>query len=272
MNAMTNTLSTWLMLSLTLIFQSAHAQQFDASTQNMVFALVLTYPAPTLVEKDSAGKPAKDSNGQVIQSLTSENQYAVTTRNSKGDITRIVETKEVGVKMSSTRISNREILLDLVQQGVIPTITGYSIAWVSGAEPTVILRKAGQEPIDVSHLINLKMLDGVAFSSTFQEITNSDYIKNTNSYSQTGTTTGRRLAFITIEGLETRISCHAFFRWSATLQSLINPATNEKYFMYVPNASTIDSIVGNMQLKNQDRESSVIEGKISLSSGVPFTR
>jgi hypothetical protein len=266
----------------------AQAQQFNATSQNMVFALVETYTAPALQLKDENGRPARDGNGSIIRELTYSNEFSVDTMQGE-DVIRTVSTYEEASKMVTFRISNREILQQLKEENVITDIAGYSIAFVMDANEDsddltykVELQKRGADPIDVTSYFDIEPLEGGGEADVYRSVTTDDFVRDTSRTVESGSGRGKQRIGVTIDTAMGDISFDGVLSWADTLRNLIDRSSGEPepYTLYVPGAWQINAISGTLSLDgegedisasseyDEEDEPSVIEGSVSMSAGV----
>jgi hypothetical protein len=235
-----------------------------AYSQNSTFALTVTIPLPTLT--------ARDPEGRVLtgQDLKYKNEYTTT----KGTIeTNVVES---GSKMAPFKISNREILEELVSDGVIGSITGYSITLYTIDNETeeadtfaYYLTKKGATPINITDKISFGPTESEAISATFNErsvtTTNSVTAASLTTYTKTASVKG--LYGLNINAGEISVYGNSIFTFSEAYKILGRGA--ERYGSEVPGASKLGGIIG--YISPNDQVNFVVEGTISHSAGVPIS-
>lgn len=105
----------------------------------VTIALTDTYQIPGLISKDEDGKDQYETDpetGKKYPVMTSERSWTVTSYRvpqTQEDPTRTVSTLEQGLKLVKTRFGNREILLDMLDEGLLgedTSISGWSIVGV----------------------------------------------------------------------------------------------------------------------------------------------
>ncbi|MFY7816757.1 MAG: hypothetical protein ACOVRB_00175 [Akkermansiaceae bacterium] len=251
---------------LTMMSAMGNAQVFNATAQNVTFALVDTYAAPALIAKNSDGTTAKDENDKPY--LSYYNEYT-----QQPSANRTVSTYEYSSKMVASKISNREILEELVEQGVIQTIIGYSIVFVYSQEQetgSFVLRKKNEQDEDISSIIQLGDTLASAAAESGKEVTTTVSSGNgdpTETSVASGKASGKDVFQMK---LGEQISFTGVFAWSDTLKTFKDKETDETYTLWIPGASKVTGING-AGPSDEDGESSVIEGGVSMSPGIPET-
>ena len=265
----------------------AQAQQFNATSQNMVFALVETYTAPALQLKDDSGKPARDENGSIIRELTYSNEFSVDTMRGEETL-RTVSTFEEASKMVTFRISNREIITEIVNELQLGSITGYSLAFVKGDDDDedfmykIELQKRGSDPVDVTSYFDIEPLEGGAEADVYRSVTTEDFVRETSRTVESGSGRGKQMIGISINTDDSEISLVGVLSWADTLRNLVDRSSGEPepYTFYVPSAWRINAISGTLSLKDDDQVDSeddeegpsVIEGNVTMSAGTLVIR
>lgn len=238
------------------------SQQFNATVQNVTFALVNTISAPSLVAKDENGIVVKDAAGKSY--LIHENKYT------QESVSYSVSTHEYGSKMMSYKISNREILEELKKMGEIEGIAGYSIV-LDYWRDSFVLRKKGLDDKDIGSFIQIS-LPALAYAAagTGKKVTTIAYTNDGNSTKTVSESRKGRGKDVYEMKLGEKVSLSGVFVWSGAYKIFKNKETSEKYSEWIPSASKTVGING-VGPRYDDEKSGVIEGAISLSAGVLTT-
>lgn len=252
------------LVSASVFAVTAHAQQITIS-QNVVFALTETYSAPALPDRNEVGAPIRGA------APVFSNIFSVTSTN--GQITTI--TTEEGSKMAGARISNKEILLDLVQEKVIQSIIGYSIQLrgVVGPDGSVQSKfhvvKNGETPIDISQYLFVESSDdsrGNAKNYSYRKV-------ETNSSSRetiTGRANGKEQISLKYESSSVKIEMDGISNWSETYRNVL--AGQSLVSLWAPGPGSVTTITGKLEKKkptpNVAPGPNVIEGTVTIGVGL----
>jgi hypothetical protein len=253
----------------------SHAQQFNATQQSVTFALIETYEAPALQAKGPDGKVLKGEEAGLVY----ENEFSVD--NYKGDeIVKSVSTFEGGTKMGTFKISNREILQQLVDDNVIDAITGYSIVVVKTEdgeyeELTFCLSKKGEQlaPISSDYIsVSYGVWVG---NNAYKSVTTYDYVNETETTVETGKGNGKDLVFVEMNVFDSEIYFGGVLAWVDTLKTLTDGISKENYTLWIPSNGKINAISGGLYDdygdEYEDEAASLIEGTVILGLGAPIS-
>ena len=243
---------------------TAYSQEPSYSTiQSTTFTLTATWEEPALVPKDETGMVIKGED------LVEENFYSVESP------TKIVETFEWGTKMVTEKISNKEILMFLVEEGVIESIVGYSLSLIYeedeyGEEARFFLTKKGTAPRDISEFLSFVDKElaynsyvGVATESYKSVITK---IGDNETEIETGRGNGKVFAEIelTLPAYSMTAAIRGVLSWADTLKSFGKGA--DQFYAWIDSAGGIKSVAGSVMYTGDDDPSEIIEGSISFGA------
>jgi hypothetical protein len=261
---------------LSLIGLSSAGYSQVTMTQNVTVALVETYTAPAL--------PAKNESGVVIRGAdpVSRNEFSVTS--SRGVTTSTIEE---GTKMVTVRIGNKEMLQDLVDEGVIPSITGYSIQQIGTADEEgyfdgkFYVVKRGETPIDISEHLYVKSdvddsEDTEAEAYSYREVT----VDQPERVTITAKANGKELISLVYESSSSILEMTGVANWAETYRK-VGIAPNQ-VGVWAPGAASITGISGSLEVlsdddaeistmedeSSDDEPDSVLEGRFSVSASV----
>lgn len=230
-------------------------------SQNVTFALVETYTAPALAAKDESGIAVRGAD------LVESNSFSVT--NARGVTT---STEEYGTKMVTFRISNKEILEDLVEQGVIENITGYAIQLIGSPDEEGYIDskfyvvKRGETPIDISEYFSAES-GAEAENYNYRSVKVYTPSTETETTTVTGKSSGKELIQLHYSASVGSLEIEGIASWVETYR-LVGTDPDQVSF-WLPGAGTVTSIVGSMKDSSSREESdSLIEGRISVTAGV----
>lgn len=237
--------------------------QFTA-TQAVTFAITETFSAPAL--------PAKNENGAIVANspLVFENEFSIT----RSSVT--TSTHEYGSKMFTARISNREILLALVDEKVIDNITGYSLAFVSsvsanGIDDGKLMCVHRTRPsVDVSAYISFDSeLEGEATTNITTKITTENSTTATSSNRISGSLSRRErieISFFKIDDSEHRVLLGLNNSTERTHTALVSGTSRT---VFVPGTSSITNISGSSGDNSSERSGyGLMEGRITAANSV----
>lgn len=240
-----------------------NAQQITVS-QNVVFALTETYSAAALPARNETGVPIRGADPVF------SNTFSIT--NTSG---QTITTTEEGSKMVAARISNKEILLDLVEEKVIENIIGYSIQLRGepGDDGTVdtkfYLVKKGETPLDISEYLSVDASDdsdGEAENYSYRKVEVSSPARETI----TGRANGKEQISLKYETSSVAIEMDGIGNWSESYRNLLLGQSIVSF--WAPGAGSVTSLVGKVTDKeaapDDDSGPSLIEGKITVGGGV----
>lgn len=242
-------------------------------SQNVVFALTETSSVAHVTPTDSSGNPIRGAEPVFSNTFSTTNAQGQT-----------VVTRVEGSKMVTTRISNREILLNLLDKRVISTIVGYSIQLrgTPDANGHVVGQffavKAGERPINLSEYLYVSTeeveegeeIEPVAEAQTFS--LRQVQIPDLNRRTLTGRASGKQLISLDYDHSDVEIDMDGILNWSETLRTL-GTEPNQTH-VWVPGAASVTSISGqgiDVSTNAVRRDPTVIEGRITMSAGVVQT-
>lgn len=238
-------------------------------SQNVTIALVESYTAPAL--------PAKNQSGVAIAGAepVDFNSFSVTSRG----IT--TNTEESGTKIVTVRISNKQVLEDLVDVGVIPSITGYSIQLIGTPDESGYvdsrfhLVKRGETPIDISEYLFVGDGGASAENYSYRSVQVVEPARTT----VTGKANGKGLISLTYESSNSTLDMQGVATWSETLRN-VGTAPNQ-VAVWMPGSASVTGITGSLAVPSEqpaesevvedvedDEDDSVLEGRFSVSAGV----
>lgn len=264
-----------------LVPLTAYSQSSDErpTIQPVTFALTETYEAPALAPKDEEGKVIKGEDP------VWENEYSVETYKGE-DLVKDVYTYEYGSKMLTYKISNKEILTDLMNEGVIDSIAGYSISFVSedggdggenGGANGFYITKKGEAPIHIDDYLSVDDEYGADVATdSYKEVETYDYTKDTETYSVTGKGNGKTLVGVYYETSAYSVYMQGVATWSDSLKSF--GKGEDQFYAWIPSSGKVSAITGDLdesgddEFDNEDEyeDNSLIEGSISLGAGSLF--
>ncbi|MFM2170538.1 MAG: hypothetical protein RI957_767 [Verrucomicrobiota bacterium] len=237
-------------------------------SQNVTIALVET--------TSEASLPAKDQAGALIPGAepVEYNSYSVT--NNNGQTTT---TEEGGTKMVATRISNKEVLQDLVEAGVIDSIVGYSIQLIGSPDEDGYVDsrfhvvKRGEAPIDISEYLYADSYDDeVSFDAETYSYRRVE-VDQPARVTETGKAAGKEAIVIAYVSPSTVIQLHGVANWSESIRT-VGTAPNQ-VAVWVPGSASVTSILGGAVVEVIDEQNgnttegvSLIEGRFSVSAGL----
>lgn len=239
------------------------AQQITIS-QNVVFALTETYSAPALPDRNEFGVPIRGAEPVF------SNTFSVT--NTSG---QTMTTTEEGSKMVAARISNKEILLDLVEEKVIESIIGYSIQLRGepdddgNVDTKFYLVKRGETPIDITEHLSIDESDdsyGEAENYSYRKVEVSAPARETI----TGRANGKEQVSLKYASSSVEIEMDGIGNWSESYRNLLLGPSLIGF--WAPGSGSVTSIAGKLTIKettpSDDSAPSLIEGKITVGGGV----
>lgn len=240
----------------------------------------------TEIRTDHALKP-KDDEGKIIMGdLVDFNSWSTETYRGE-DLIAESENEEYGTKQVTEKISNKEFIEALVEEGYIDgPISGWSVRFVTpGDVPNssygrFYAVKGGSEPVDLSEIISTYG-DGYAdtesekwSSKTAYKYANDDYTETTReswSFSSKWMTN----LFIEFSFTHSELYLDGIFNESWSVKSF--GKDEDQYWQFAPGAAKFDSGTGTLDAEEEyegewyeDEEPSVIKGTISFSAGKLF--
>jgi hypothetical protein len=265
-------------LALAILPVTAAAQPVTrGSIATVTLKLTEAHTAPDLLEKDIDGKVILDDNGKTIPAY--DNEIV------KESSSKVTETYEYGSKIINTRFSNREFLILLQSEGVIPGISGWSIVHfmpeeqdgfnaviaANGPIEGFYVIKSGEDPIPVGEYLRMEFTGGEACKENFKFVTTF----NTTTESETTSASGSSQCMETVRLLARLNQRQADIR--AVLHSRSQYRTygtgEDQFRMWMPSASSIRELSGYSLLEPlgdvealQADNPRVVTGSISIAA------
>jgi hypothetical protein len=245
----------------TAIGLSASAYGQVTVTQNVTIALVETTSAPALA--------AKDESGVVIRGAAPVESNSFSVTNARGVTTN---TEEYGTKMVTFRISNKELLEGLVEQGVIESITGYALQLIGSPDEEgyvdnkFYVAKRGETPIDISEYFFANSEDAEAENYSYRSVAVSNPNTETQTFTETGRANGKELIELTYSSVNGGMELEGVVNWAETYR-VVGTDPNQ-VSLWAPGAATVTSIVGSAGDPSSEESDTLIEGRISITAGV----
>ncbi len=245
---------------------------------------VVTF-AFTETRTDNALKPREDGN-PITGDLVDENIWS-TEKYKDEDLIEASENYEYGVKQVTEKISNKEFLVALVEEGYISEpISGWSVKFVTpGDDPgseygRFYAVKIGMTPVDLSDIISTE-IDGYAdtesekwSNKTTYKYANDDYTeKTTQTWSLSSKWMSNLLVFFSFD--ESDLYLDGIFNEAWSVKSF--GKNEDQYWQFAPGAAKFDNGSGTWTGYSYDYEyddyyesTSVLKGAISFSAGKLF--
>ena len=245
----------------TAIGLSASAYGQVSVSQNVTVALVETTTAPALAAKDESGVVIRGADPVESNSFSVTNARGVTT-----------STEEYGTKMVTFRISNKELLEDLVEQGVIESITGYALQLIGSpdeegyVDSKFYVVKRGETPIDISEYFFVDSEDAEAENYSYRSVEVSNPATETVTFTETGRANGKELIQLTYSAIDGGLELEGIANWAETYRVIGKDP--DQVSLWVPAAATVTSIVGSAGDSSSEESDTLIEGRISVAAGV----
>jgi len=252
-----------------------------ATSQTVTFALTETYSAPALQAKDEDGKLLKDENNKTIP--TYFNEYSVDTKQGLLAL-KTVNTYEYAAKMETAKISNKEILEDLMEADVIDSIVGYSISFIDTVEDGQLdddgfyLVKKGAEPISINEHLSVNFsedpddIEPFAESGKYIEVETEDFVNGTTTSVETGSAKFKEAVSISFETPTFTAIITGIGSSGSSVKTF--GKGEDAYSADIPTAGKISSASGGLRYAAINSEEyvddSVLEGSISYGAGVPL--
>jgi hypothetical protein len=274
------TASTALLTFFTVIIVPAEAQvQLPGTECNLVLNMTESVTDPGLVLKNELGVAVKPP--QPVY----ENEWS--REDASGNV--IQENYEYATKTTSYKLSNRELLEILVDEGVITEITGWSLKAVFPAfrpddgdsRPYVyIVRKPKDAPEQAIYIGEYFDFDRHASAKTskYATVTAHRYDSQggliSSSYNETGSISSKRLVKVEFETDDDEedperidMDLRGIWNTSAQLRKFLAGELSEPAFLFVPGNGSFTAISGRLRYGNDDDDSnsSVIEGSWSFN-------
>lgn len=234
---------------------------------------------------DANLKP-RDENGKIYNDdLVNENEWYIKKYNSNDDLIEESENYEYGAKQVTVKISNKEFLGALADEGYISDpISGWSVKFVTSGEESdsssgrFYAVKSGFDPVDLSDIISTYG-DGYAHSeaenwsskTTYRYTSNGDY---TETLSQSWSISSKFMTNLEIQFsfFDSYLHLDGIFNESWALKSF--GKGEDQYFQFAPGAAKFDNGSGTIHFEDEDQvewsDPSVIKGSINFSAGKLF--
>ena len=271
-----------LCLAASMLPYAASAEYIElANSQTVTFALTETYSAPALQEKDADGKLLKDENNKTIPTYL--NEYSVDTMQSQL-VLKTVNTEEYASKMQTAKISNKEILEDLMEDGVIDSIAGYSISYIDTVSDDQLdddgfyLVKKGAEPISINEYLSVNFSEDsedyrpLAESLNYIEVETEDFVKGTTTFVVKGSEKFKEAVSISYKSSTFTALITGIGSFGSSVKTFGKGA--DAYSADIPSGGKISSASGGLRYSREEGEEyvddSVLEGSISYGAGVPL--
>ena len=237
-----------------------------------------TYTNANLKPRDEDGKIYNDD-------LVYENEWYTEKYNSNDDLVEESENYEYGAKQITVKISNKELLVALVDESYISEpISGWSVKFVTSGEESdsssgrFYAVKSGFDPVDLSEIISTSG-DGYADSeaekwsskTTYKYTSDGDY---TATLSQSWSISSKFMTNLEIEFsfFDSYLHLDGIFNESWALKSF--GKGEDQYFQFAPGAAKFDNGSGTIHFEDEDevewQDPSVIKGFINFSAGKLF--
>jgi len=236
----------------------AHADPGKGTVGNMTIRLVEQFTDPSL--------PAKDKHGRIItpRFLTYENFFSTSNNN------RRVETYEYGSKITTFRISNKEFLEVLVEEGVIPEIRGWAVVVVEADDEFgIFIEKRGERPIDVSEflIISGHQSEAEAFQENYRFVSTEVFSSGVVTERETGNFRAFALVDVSFQAVDVEMELQGMLLETQTLRTF--GMGDGRYTQWIPGARNINNITGWLSFDDgwDDEFPSVITGSISAAAG-----
>ncbi|GAA5147550.1 hypothetical protein GCM10023213_42360 [Prosthecobacter algae] len=262
------------------------------SVANVTFALTLTNSTPGTVFKDSRGVPVKDP----VTKPAYINQWVIANDAAK----TVVSNYEDISKMKTVKFGNKELLTELVDQGILPEygdkapyIAGWTIVSVNASgfanefgegfqqypSKFYAVHKAEGDIVDLSNHIDYSFGSDYAETSTYKTVEkfiNYNTPQQSTTLSLTNTSNWKETVYyeIDFEGFNSGATVTALldgFEF-AGVSAIGNKQTSigvglEKMDVFVDTAGKTASISGAGPRIEEDGDRAVVEGSISFSAG-----
>lgn len=267
----------------TLVFSPAltavEALPGSGSEQAVTIAFTETITAPSLKPRDEAGKI-------LTGELVGENAWSAATYNANNKPLVVTGNYEYGTKQVIFKISNKELLQKLIDEGDIPgPITGWALKFVNQGETPQSAAgrfyavKAGLAPVELSGIVEIGGDGGAAtvavkssLKTTHQYAPEGTELDGSPTETETVSYTANFLfnAWIEIAFSDRSLRLNGILSEAWSLKSFGTGAG--KYWQFVPGAAKLDSGSGTMHFAGDEPgdSSSVMKGTISLAAGKTF--
>ncbi len=248
------------------------------TSQNVTLTLTESVETPTLIAKDDNGNALTGSSA----GKASYNTYKKETYDRSGNLVKRLEATEYGQSIVKRRISNREILLDLVSDGIISTITGYSIVYIErhkgfgfedeGSHQELgkfYVTKRGETPIDINSRMYLSVspekqsIGGASTAFTGNVRTETNRLEQLTGFNLTLKSNGINIVSLHFESNAYKMSLIGSFQWRAGVK--IAGRSPDQAFYDLPEAVTMGSMLG-MRVYEQQEKLSVMDGSLIMGT------
>lgn len=262
---MKTTIPPLVALSLALIPTAAYSQY--AYTRLATFALVESSTLPALSAKDSSGKNIPGAPPVFQNTFTTTSRTTSTT------------TTETGAKPGIFKISNKEILQVLEQEGVIETIVGYSITELytdnssgeDGDTARFYLTKRGEEPIDIDEFVRISASESNASSTkaSAKTVATTNLVTDVETRSGNASFTDKTLVSLSLEFSWGSFSTAGMSTLTRTIRIL--GSGEGRYASFVPSAGKVSGLVG-YGVFVEEEDPTLLEGSINFAGGVSINQ
>lgn len=255
---------------------SALRAQFSGpgSISSFVAGLTLSHSTPGTVAKDpETGKPYP--KGHEFAGPTDSNSWTIIKPTSSE------EHEEFVLKIKTRKYSNKEILLDLVRETVLPEIgnppyiAGWSLVVVTDELDDVsalYARHTNGTMVDLTGYIDLPYseeglsADDIKFKSVYKTVEKGDDVVET----YTATDVYKYKQFVTFLWLDSLFG-NGTLLGGGKLGSIVmkDDEGSYKYPLYIPGASKVSGVCGEFSMLDENDEDifGVVEGTLSTSAG-----
>lgn len=255
---------------------SALRAQTPGSISNFMAGLTLSHSTPGTVAKDpDTGKPYPKGHEDAGPAF--ENFWTISKATSTEDHHEIVS------KIKTRKYSNREILLDLVREGILeeignpPFIAGWSLVVVTDEqdeEATLYARHTNGTIVELTDYIELPYseedlsADDIKFKYVYKSVEKRDDIVET----ETVTDVYKYKQFVTFLWLDSLFG-NGTLLGGGKLGSIVmkDEDGSFKYPLYIPGASKVNGVSGEFLMLDENDEDifGVVEGTLSSTAGKP---
>jgi hypothetical protein len=272
--------STALLVFCAVLIPIGVQAQLPGTECNLVLNMTESLTAPGLVLKNELGVPVKPAEPAY------ENEWS--REDANGNI--IQENYEYATKATAYKLSNRELLEILVDEGVITEITGWSLKAVLPAFPPddendshphiYIVRKPVTGPQQTIYIGDYFDFDDHAAAETIKYAAVATYRYDAqgeeigSSYNETGLISSKIQVDVEFDTSdddedveEIEMDLCGIWNTTAQLRKFINGELAEPDFLFVPGNGSLTNISGKLQFSNDvdDYAPSVIEGSMLFS-------
>lgn len=282
------------LLALGLIATSlttAYSQDDDSSPEwgaaaKVTLSLTQTWTIPTLYKRDESGLFELDEAGKKI--LTSTNSYTIESVDKDDNPTKTVATNEVGTKRITKRYGNRELLIELLNEGAlgedVTSIKGWSIVAFYGGISFDGASNEPATPVFYARHTNKSMVLIAGLSATRSNLmdTTSMKIISTTTYKDEDETTKtsrsysrayRGQAALILPGVNNLAGVitgkesystkkYTYYEEDEETEKLIKRTGTSH--LRLPGSAKLDKLVGTQSYENG---TALVEGSLSISAG-----